>query len=174
MMGALVAGGLAGNYDISRDREAETRLQTKQVNPDYDPNPKGFYEHGPLDMLSGAARGFVTKKVLSHWDYNAMQEGPQIPAPLRVICMMRPERERRASLKEWEWGPGGLEKRMRFQPLWGLWQQCHPYAETSEVWYSDLIDDPYWVFRRLQERGFPIGDIDAACNFIDPDLYRHR
>jgi hypothetical protein len=163
-----------GNYNPDKDKESAQRLAHKQHNPDYEPNATGYFEHGPRSLFTGEAAGFVTKKVLSQWDYGKLQEGRIVPSPLKVVCMHRPEAQRRASLEEFDWGPGGLEKRLKFWPLWALWQKCHPGAEVTHVNYDQLVEDTHTVYRRLVEHGWPLEYPEAACATIDPKLYRHR
>lgn len=174
MMGFLLAGGMYGNYNPLKDKEAAQRLAHKQHNPDYDPNPTGYYEHGPRSLFNGDAAGFVTKKVLSHWNYSRLQLGETVPMPLKVVCMHRPEAQRRASLEEFKWKAAGLEKRLKFWPLWQLWQSCHPGAEVIHVNYEQLVTDPHKVYQRLVEHGWPLDCPEAACAAIDPALYRNR
>lgn len=173
MMGFCIAGGMLGNYDPDKDKEAAQRLAHKQHNPDYDPNPKGYFEHGPRNMWKGEARGYVTKRVFSQWNYKKMQKGHTVPPPLKVLCMYRPESERQASLNEFEWGPRGLEKRLKFRSSWDLWQQCHPWADILGMDYAQLVDRPDVVLGYMLAHKWPITNVKAAVDWIDPSLKRH-
>lgn len=63
MMGCLVAGGMRGNYSTGKDNELTRRHAL--VRPDYEPNPKGFFEGAEVPLHE--ARGMVTKRMLSRF-----------------------------------------------------------------------------------------------------------
>lgn len=174
LMRFCITGGMLGNYTEEQDKSVEDMVGLVADNPRYLANPHGYFELGPRNIFYGEGRGYVTKKVLSHWNYDKMQKGYCVPTPLKVVCMRRPEKQRRASLSNWEWGPGGLEKRLKFQPLWDLWRQCHPGAEILEVDYAQLVSHPRTVANRMVDAGWPITDIEAARATIDPLLWRHK
>ncbi len=159
VMRAAIMGGIVGNYFAPYDAVIGQYKHLR--NPDYDPNPYGFFEYGPVAAIE--AHGMVSKIMLA-------MIGSNFPE-LMAVVMHRPEAERAASLAEWDFNTD--EFLYGFEEHYANFKALNPDADIIDVEYAELVAYPYRELRRLQDAGWPV-DAAKAANAINPALYRHR
>lgn len=172
MMEALEAGGMNAAYSTEKDDLLAKKFQRMTGTV---PNER-YYELDKADYRKdGFPADFEGKliKVL-YGGIPKLNDGLQY----RVIYMRRPQRDVCASLS-YIWGQKGIGNAGR--PNWEqrqekavAWMRDRPgqFLSVDEIWYDDVLKDPYGTFKRLALDGWPIDPVKAAA-IPDKKTARH-
>lgn len=167
MMHALEAGGLEPVWS-----EARENLRRWLGDEDYDPSDGGLRElMVPQMRQPGFPRMYEGKliKVM----YSAAVH--MAPGDYLVVFMRRPWAEIRESFNAFFGGQHGLDfDEQKFQSVMddyvGIFRQRRD-MKVRELWYADVVGQPWAAFEALRCDGWPI-DVNAAIRVVKPELRR--
>ena len=156
---------LSSGLPTVRNKEIEKIIRAKEADPNYDPNPHGYWVIDPNKTHPWEHDGTLMKCPVY-----IVRFLPDSIGEYKVILMKRNLAESRASFKKAfnEKIPDNLiqigDELEQIAP-------GRPNIDLTVVNYSDVIDDPLKVFTGLKAAGWPI-DPQTAANLVEPDLYR--
>ena len=164
MMKALMAGGLEGYYDSSRNV-----MNEQYGDQHYRPNEGGFFEPSKSDFND------PNFPKMHDWKLIKVLHGgiPKLPVfNYKVVVMRRHPEEIKQSYEGFfnDRPPKILDRYDEVIEM--LIQHIENRKDMTGVVlnYRDVIENPTECFKRI---GFPI-DVEKATSVINPDLYRFR
>lgn len=175
MMRASILGGMPAVYG----KELNRHKKRSNKNPDYDPNPRGYYElGGAKEIRPGEKHDFdeypysldgMLLKMHVRMLKNSMY--PSRPATYKIVFMRRSFEEIEMSMHAF-WGK--LVPYLKHDVHESIkYIRTLPGVDLIEVNYVDVINDPMGQMQRLKDWGWPI-DVKLAADVVDPALYRNR
>lgn len=161
------ASTLAAHVDPS----VESVIRSREINPDYDPNPSGYFAHG--NMFSS----------INYWlsetpDDSVMKAAPEVflegtgSEPIKVVLTSRSQTETEMSFMK-AFGMDVPEYRYTARIEAENVLKTAENVDLTVINFADLIADTTAVFTVLAAKKWPI-DIDKAASTIDPKLYRNK
>lgn len=154
---------LASKLEIVHGKEVEQRVRSREVNPNYDPNPNG-YLMPPDGKLPHDVPGKLIKVPVYVW--------PQVkPGNYFVVRIVRDEAERNMSFKK----SFGVEEFVTISPYEKGEANLQARTDVTLITlrYVDVIENPLREFKKLKAAGWPIDPVLASTT-VDPKLYRNK
>jgi len=150
--------------------EIEEIIRSREIDPEYDPNPSGYFSHGKMfapisDWVSETPDNSVFKAAPEAFLNSIVQE------KIFVAMIERSQAEIEESYKR-AFGHSTLDVRYGCQIRAKELLEVDPNVNFTKINFSDLMSDPVDVFGTLANNGWPIDPIIAAEN-IDASLYRN-
>jgi len=153
----MMVKALATCLPVVFDMEDEARVRAAEIDPDYDPNPNGYFSTNrlPHDHIGG-----LMKCHLVNW--------PMVkPGPYKIIWMQRDEEERQRSMQRAFGDDSNLSR------LYDIGEQLLALTDAVKIDYQNVVESPLAVFEALKAYGWPI-DPEICAKEIDPSLWRNR
>lgn len=153
-------------------KEIERPIWGDDYEPDYEPNPLGYYETDPpfkvkqYQPWEHTIDGYLFKQD-ADWLFN-LQPGPHY----NILLMLRNPEEIRISHRR---AFGGEIDEQHFADNARLPAFCAGRSDITltTLNFVDVIFEPVPAFTKLRGAGWPI-NIEKAASLVDPALYRTR
>jgi hypothetical protein len=158
------ASALVPVVDANRD----AALAAKAIDPNYDPNPNGYYTPGDGVLPSTVGDGALIKCQIQQWDRLPIGK----PDQYQVIRMVRLEAQRITSLTVGFGRPESADALALIARSEAA-LMARPDCTVTTVAYGRVIDTSLAEFVRIRNAGWPIVAATAAAT-VDPLLYRNR
>lgn len=170
MMRCLIAGGLEGAYD----EEFSIMLDLMSNDPEYHPNPHGFYQlsNPPTEFSVSMYEGKLLK-----FPFRRLIYLPQ--GDYKVCFLKRDPLEIEKSMQKFvpftSWGSDSVVLEFYDQIIDTIINTLQQRADITltVLNYTDIVKDPTAEFTKLYNDGWPI-DVNAAASLVDDSLYRLR
>ena len=153
-------------------REIERPIWGPDHDPDYEPNPNGYYETEPPwpveqdEPWAHLVDGYLFK-LDAEWLLGLL------PGPGYLVLLMQRDRDevRRSHLRSF--GSAIDERTFDDYERARSALVARPDVTLTVLSYADVIANPLAVFTNLKAGGWPI-DAERAASLVVPDLYRNR
>ena len=154
MMRCLSSAGLDGAYD----EDFNIALELSSNNPNYQPNPNGFYQlkNQPNEFTIDLYEGKVLKFPLK-----------RNPAEI--------EKSMQSFTPHRSWGKDSLVLEFYDQVTNAIINNLQQRSDVNltVLNYADIVSNPTNEFTKLYNNGWPI-DVSIASSLVDDSLYRFR
>lgn len=167
--------GSDGKLPVLKSEAMEKRIRSRQVDPSYNPNPNGYWNH-PLEEEVGADE--LTSRWTHKHDGKMFKLLPEEmvfarPAEYMVVWMERNTEEMNQSYKK-SFGGWYSDFQIEEAKLFAeLVANRKDVASFTLLNYNEVIKDPLPHYQKLKEADWPI-DPEKAAKYVDPKLYRNR
>lgn len=170
MMRCLTAAGLEGVYD----EDFNIRLELSSNDPNYHPNPNGFYQlkNQPNEFTVNLYEGKLLK-----FPFRKLIKLPQ--GDYKICFLKRNPAEIEKSMQSFtphkSWGRDSLVLEFYDQVIDAIINNLQQRNDINltVLNYADIVANPTVEFTKLYNNGWPI-DINIASFLVDDSLYRFR
>jgi hypothetical protein len=158
-----IASSIPVEYDVIQD----SKMLAFHADPDYHPNPNGYYQPRHGIRAHDVPGRLIKVSPRNPADFLMLNEGNY-----KVIQMLRDEDQRRESYKR-AFGDYETDVDYELYAKGELLISQRTDFEITQIYYTDMVLQPFLQFQRIAEAGWPI-DPAVAARFVDIDLYRNR
>ena len=170
MMRCLIAAGLEGVYD----KEFNIALDLTSNDPNYHPNPNGFYQLNtpPNEYTVSLYEGKVLK-----FPFRRLIHLPQ--GDYKICFLKRNPLEIEKSMQNFtpyrSWGRDSVLLEFYDQIIDTILDNLNQRTDINltVLNYADIVANPTIEFTKLYDNGWPI-NINAAASLVDDSLYRFK
>jgi len=170
MMRCLSSAGLDGAYD----EDFNIALELSSNNPNYQPNPNGFYQlkNQPNEFTIDLYEGKVLK-----FPFRKLTKLPQ--GDYKICFIKRNPAEIEKSMQSFfphkSWGRDSLVLEFYVQVTNAIINNLQQRSDVNltVLNYADIVSNPTNEFTKLYNNGWPI-DVSIASSLVDDSLYRFR